>query len=107
MLLFSVLAIRVAFAVVLNAGAFIVWDVGTRPPLTLFADVRRALGTRRGIAAGAIRFVCGLALIWLAALAVGPVMPDRRTFTVAETGILIAALLLEMLVGPALRRTRR
>jgi hypothetical protein len=104
---YLILAVRLALAILLDAAAFIVWDVGTRPPLTLLADVRRAFVARQGVASGIARFLCGLALIVLACLVIGPTMPDRRTFTIAETGMLIVALLVEQLVGPDLRRRKR
>lgn len=104
--MFALLAVRIACAILLDALAFVVWDVGTRPPLTLAADVRRAFAARHGLVAGTLRFACGLALLMLAALVVGPSMPDRRTFTLTETAMLVAALLVEQLIGPDLRRKR-
>jgi hypothetical protein len=100
-------AVRLALAILLDAAALVIWDVGTRPPLTLVADVRRAVAQRRGLVAGTMRFLIGVALIALGAWVVGPMMPDRRTFTIVQTGILIAALIVEQLLGPDLRGRRR
>jgi hypothetical protein len=99
-------AVRFASAIVLDALAFIVWDVGTRPPLRLFADV--AAGIRRPAVAarGAARLLVGLALLLIAGYVVQPAMPDARTFTVLESGMIVAALLVEMLIGNDVRRLR-
>lgn len=104
--MFLALFARFALAIVLDAAAFTVWDLGTRAPLDLIADLRRAVASRRGLAAGAARFVGGAALLLLAAFVAGPALLNRRTFTVLETATLVAALLVEQLIGPDLRRRR-
>ncbi|MGD0052261.1 MAG: hypothetical protein ABSD03_10665 [Vulcanimicrobiaceae bacterium] len=104
--MFAVLVARLAVAVVLDVVAFVVWDVGTRAPLDLITDVRRAVAARRGLLAGSARFAVGAVLLLLAGLIAGPAMPDQRTFTLLETGMLIAALLVEQLIGPDLRGRR-
>jgi hypothetical protein len=96
-------AVRFASSIVLDALAFIVWDVGTRPPMRLVADV--AAGIRRPAVAarGALRFVLGLTLLLIAGYVARPAMPNARTFTVLETGMIVAALLVEMLIGNDVR----
>jgi len=89
---------------VLDAFAFVVWDVGTRPPLTLVRDLSRGLRRPRLFAQGLVRFATGVGLLILAALVARPAIPTVRAFTLIETGMLIAALLVEQLVGPDLRR---
>ena len=103
----GVVVLRFALAIVFNALAFTIWDVGTRPPMRLVRDV--VAGTREpvSVARGAVRFAIGFALLVLAALIARPAMPTMRAFTVLETLMLIAALLVEALVGPDLRATRR
>lgn len=98
---------RFALAIVFDALAFTVWDVGTRPPLTLAHDIARGVRLPRSLAAGTVRFLIGFGLLVLAAVIVMPSVRGLRTFTFIETGMLIAALLVEQLVGPDLRRRMR
>jgi hypothetical protein len=100
----AVVVLRFALAIVFDALAFTVWDVGTRPPTQLARDVVRGVRTPRILARGLVRFALGVALLFLAAEIARPAMPTLRTFMLIETGMLIAALLVENLVGPDLRR---
>lgn len=99
--------LRFVFAIVFDALAFTIWDVGTRPPMRLIRDVARGARNRRALARGCLRFAIGLALLILAALIARPAMPTMRAFTVIETGMLIAALLVESLIGTDLRASGR
>lgn len=100
----SALAVlRFAFAIVFDALAFTIWDVGTRPPRTLVRDVARGARVRGSLWRGIVRFAVGFMLLILAAFVARPAMPTMRAFTVIETGMLIAALLVESLVGTDLR----
>jgi hypothetical protein len=101
------LVLRFALSIALDALAFIVWDVGTRPPLRLWGDVVRGARMPRSFAFGTLRFVFGAALLFAAADVARPGMPTMRAFTFIETGMLVAALLVEQLVGPDLRRQLR
>jgi hypothetical protein len=103
----AVTVLRFAVAIVLNGLAFIVWDVGTRPPLVLARDVGRGLRRPNAVARGFVRFVLGCALLLLAAIVARPAIPTVRAFTLLETGMLIAALLVENLIGPDVRRRLR
>lgn len=100
-------ALRFAIAIVLDALAFIVWDVGTRPPLRLGRDIARGVRVPRSFALGLLRFIVGAVLLFAAADVARPGMPTMQAFTFIETGMLIAALLVEQLVGPDLRRQLR
>ncbi len=99
----GVVVLRFALAIVFDALAFTVWDVGTRPPLRLVRDVARGVRVPRVLANGLLRFLIGLGLLVLAALVARPAMPTMRAFTLIETGMIVAALLVEQLVGPDLR----
>ena len=99
--------VRFAFAIVLNAFAFTMWDVGTRPPLQLAQDIARGVRVPRIFALGILRFVVGLALLFAAADVARPAIPSLHAFTFLETGMLIAALLVETLIGPDVRRAMR
>lgn len=103
----AALALRFALSIGLDALAFIVWDVGTRPPLRLASDAARAIRIPRSLALGLLRFVVGGALLFAAADVARPGMPTMAAFTFIETGMLVAALLVEQLIGPDLRRALR
>ena len=103
----TALVVRFAIAIVLDALAFILWDVGTRPPLQLARDVARGARIPRVFAFGLLRLIVGAVLLFDAADVARPGMPTMQTFTFIETGMLIAALLVEQLVGPDLRRVMR
>jgi hypothetical protein len=103
----SALFLRFAVAIVFDALAFTVWDVGTRAPLTLIRDIARGVRIPRALGFGIVRFLIGFALLVLAAVVARPGLPSVRAFTFVETGMLIAALLVEQLVGPDLRRRLR
>ncbi|MDB5041777.1 MAG: hypothetical protein JWN27_2503 [Candidatus Eremiobacteraeota bacterium] len=98
---------RFAFAIVFDALAFVVWDVGTRPPLRLAHDVARGARVPRSLLRGVARFFAGAGLLVLAGVIARPAMPSVRAFTIIETGMLIAALLVEQLIGNDLRRAVR
>jgi hypothetical protein len=99
----GLVVLRFALAIVFDALAFTIWDVGTRPPLRLMRDVARGARVPQMLATGVLRFLVGLGLLVLAAVVARPAMPTMRTFTLIETGMIVAALLVEQLVGPDLR----
>ncbi len=94
--------IRFTLAIVLDALAFVIWDVGTRPPLQLLREVARGLRVPAVLGRGTIRLVVGGLLLLLAAVVARPAMPSMHVFTLLETGMLIAALIVEALIGPDL-----
>ena len=100
----GVVVMRFALAIVLDALAFTIWDIGTRPPLRLIRDVASGVRVPRVLARGVLRFLIGFGLLLLAAVVARPAMPTMRAFTLIETGMIVAALLVEQLVGPDLRR---
>ena len=100
----GVVVLRFALAIVFDALAFTIWDVGTRPPLRLVRDVANGVRVPRVLAQGFMRFLIGIGLLFLAAVVARPAMPTMRAFTLIETGMIVAALLVEQLVGPDLRR---
>ena len=99
--------VRFALAIVFDALAFTIWDVGTRPPLRLVRDVARGMRVPATLGRGLIRFAVGFGLLLLAALVARPAIPTVRAFTIIETGMLVAALLVEQLVGTDLRANAR
>ena len=103
----AVVVLRFAIAIAFDALAFIVWDVGTRPPTQLVRDVVRGVQSPQPFARGLIRLALGVALLFLAAVVARPAIPTLRAFMLIETGMLIAALLVENLIGPDLRHRLR
>lgn len=83
------------------------WDVGTRPPQRLLRDVAAGARDPAKLGAGLIRFCIGLLLLALAGLVARPALPTLRTYTVMETAMLVAALIVEQLVGDDLRGAAR
>lgn len=105
--MFAEAVVRFALAIALDALAFVVWEVGTRSPLRLIRDMIHGARIPRSLLRGALRFVAGAALLLAAGIVARPAMPTLRAFTLIETGMLIAALLVEQLVGADLRRALR
>ena len=101
-----VAALLFACAILLDTAAFVVWDVGTRPPHVLARDAATALRSPRDLVRGTLRFLVGLALLVLAVFVARPAIPTAEAFTVLETGMLIVALLVDALVGGELRARR-
>lgn len=101
-------AVRFAIAIILDALAFVIWDVGTRPPGALLRDLRAGVRVPRVFFAGLLRFGAGMGLLVLAGLIARPATPTGQAFTFLETWMVVAALLVEMLIGNDLRaRVRR
>jgi hypothetical protein len=91
---------------VLHGLAFLIWDIGTRAPAKLLADFRSACASLRAFARALGQFALGLVVLFAGAtltLSV-TVVNVRRDFEVLEAIAIIAGLLVEMLVGPPLRR---
>ncbi len=100
-------ATRIALAILLDTGALIIWDIGTRSPRRLIADVRVGVREPSALMRGVLRFLAGAVALYAAASISAPVVTSAFDFTVIECGALITALAVEQLVGPALRTTRR
>ena len=95
-----------AAAVLLHALAFVIWDIGTRAPAKLIADLRDAFTSLRVFVRAVWQFALGFAVLVAGAaltLSVSGVHV-RRDFAVLEGIAVIAGLLIEMLVGLSLRR---
>ncbi len=101
-------ALRFALAIAFDALAFIVWDIGTRPPFQLARDLAR--GARRPACSRAGCCGCspGCALLVAGFVVARPGFSTVRSFMLIQTGMLIAALIVESLIGTDLRaRVRR
>ena len=102
----AAIAVRIAVAILLDTAALIIWDIGTRSPARLIAEVRAGLGKRSSILYGSLRFVVGVIALLAAAAVSAPVTTRAVDFTVIECWALVTALVLEQLVGPDLRARR-
>jgi NCAIR mutase (PurE)-related protein len=100
-------AVRIALAILLDAAALIIWDIGTRSPARLLADVRAGLREARARTLGVARFLTGALALVLAAFVSAPVASRSVDFTIVECWALVTALILEQLIGPDLRARRR
>ncbi len=96
-------AIRIAAAILLDTLALVIWDLGTRPPGVLFADVARGIRDAGSIARAVVRVVAGLCAMVVGVLISAPVAVRALDFTIIECGALVCALVVEALVGPDLR----
>jgi hypothetical protein len=105
--LLAVDALRIALAILLDTAALIIWDIGSRSPLRLFADVRAGLRERRAIVRGMLRVVAGVLALMAAVAVSAPVATRAVDFTIIETWALVTALIVEQIVGPDLRIRRR
>src|SRR5579875_3878421 len=76
----------IAAAVLLHALSFIVWDIGTRPPARLLADIRGSASSLRALARALWQFVLGLAILCAGAMLMlsVTVVDVRRDFAVLE-----------------------
>jgi len=102
---FVELAIRVAGAILLDALAFIVWNVGTRTPLELVADLRKGLRDRRTLGIGIVSALVGFVFLMAATVLLLPAIADPgHDLSVAELSTFLVALLVELLIGDDIRR---
>ena len=83
---------------------FIVWNVGTRTPLELVSDIRRAGRDARAFFLGLIAFAVGLIFIVAALVLVLPAIGVDADVWPTLVLMFVVALAIELLVGPALRR---
>lgn len=99
------LAARLAGALVLDALAFIVWNVGTRTPLALIADLRKGLHDGRALGIGIVSAIVGFVFIMAATVLLLPAIANpARDLSVLELLTFLVALLVEILVGDDVRR---
>ena len=89
----------------MHALAFIIWDIGSRPPSRLVSDLRGGFSSARVLVRGLWRFGLGTVILLAGALLMlGITLFDVRTeFTVLETIAIVAGLFVETLVGATIR----
>ncbi len=84
--------------------AFIVWNVGTRSPIMLVNDIRRAGRNPRTIILGAIAFAVGLIFIVAALVLVLAIVDFEAELWPTLVLMFLVALAIELLIGPDVRR---
>jgi hypothetical protein len=92
-------------AIVCAAAGLILWDVGTRSPGRALADIAAARTKRLPLAPGIARFIAGFAFLAVSVALVYLAVPAGlfAWYGVFQTGALLAALLVELLVGDDVR----
>ncbi len=99
----AIAALQIAGSIVLDTLALVVWDIGTRSPLRLVGDVRRALARRTGFRRAAIRLMIGAFALGAGTMVSAPLATRPIDFTIIECWAIVTALVVEQLVGPDLR----
>jgi hypothetical protein len=91
--------LRVAAAIIVDAGAFFFWNLASRSPQNLARDL--AAGAKKPAVAlrGLARFTGGLLLLLAGAILVLPLAIQVHTFTVLEIWTVLTGLLVEQLIG--------
>ena len=91
----------------LDIAALVIWNVGTRSPVRMFADLRTALRQRSNVSRGWIRFFSGALAVALAVSVSAPIAIDVRSVGIIDSWELVTALIVEQLIGPDLRAEQR
>jgi hypothetical protein len=98
--------LRVAAAIIVDAGAFFFWDLASRSPLNLARDLAAGASKPASALRGLARFTGGLLLLVAGAVLVLPLAIQVRTFTVLEIWTVLTGLLVEQLIGSGTRARR-
>ena len=101
------IALRFAMAIACDALAFIIWDIGTRAPSQLVSDLARGARRPGVLARGLLRLALGCALLVAGFVIARPGFTTVRSFMLIQTGMLIAALIVENLIGSDVRTNVR
>jgi hypothetical protein len=92
---------------VLFSIAFSVWNVGTRPPERLVADIRSGLRDRAILRRGLFHFFTGAIAIVVGFVVLEPTAARFHNRTLIESLPIVTALIVEQLIGPDLRARSR
>ncbi len=94
-----------AGGIILETLALVVWNIGTRTPVMFLRDLSSALRRRRGIFAGIMSFIVGAIFAVAGVVLMLPAIPNPSLELIpVEFGSIVAALAIELLIGPDLRR---
>jgi len=94
--------IRLAVAIVCDFLALAIWNIGTRPPGQLIADIRAGIRLRATFMRGLAAFLWGWILLFVGIIALIPIV-RLHVLGLVEVYTVIAALILEQLLGADLR----
>jgi hypothetical protein len=90
---------------VLETLALVVWNVGSRSPIGVVRDARKALMKPQAIVAGLLALVVGLIFVAAATVLLLPAVPNPQVyFAPVQICTLLIALAIEFLIGADLRR---
>jgi hypothetical protein len=104
-LIFADAALRLAGAILLEALALVVWNIGTRSPSALLRDIAVAAREPRTLFAGSLSLVVGLIFVAAATVLILPALPNPDSDLVpVEIFTFLVALGIELLVGDDVRR---
>ena len=98
--------VRVIGSIACASVTLIIWDVGTRSPSRLIADIVKASRNARALFYGAIRFLVGLLFAAFSVALMLFVVPENEVqrYTLYEIGAFLTALAVEFLIGDDVRR---
>lgn len=89
----------------LETLALVVWNVGSRSPIGVVRDARKALMKPQAIVAGLLALVVGLIFVAAATVLLLPAVPNPQVyFAPVQICTLLIALAIEFLIGADLRR---
>lgn len=97
-------ALRIALAILLDTATLVLWNIGSRSPLRLWADIRAGLRRPTVVVRGVVRFLTGAGALVLGAMVIAPLDAYGSFFAV---GALIVAFVVEQLIGSDLQFRRR
>ncbi len=95
-------ALRLAAAIVCDFLALAIWNIGTRPPAQLIADIRSGVRSRATFVRGLAAILWGTLLLLVGVIALSPTVRST-VLGLVEVYTVIAALVLEQLLGADLR----
>jgi hypothetical protein len=99
--------LRLALAIIADAGAFLLWNLASRSPARLVRDLATGFSRPSTALLAVARTTGGFTLLVIGAALVLPLSIQLRTFTVLETWTVLTGLLVEQLIGADLRRAPR
>jgi hypothetical protein len=92
---------------VLFAIAFSLWNIGTRPPAQLIADVRRGFSDLAILRRGLFYFLAGVIAVAVGYFVLDPTKARVHNPAVIDVIPIATALIIEQLIGPDLRARYR
>ncbi len=91
----------------LDACAFLVWNLASRSPAQLLRDLASGFSRPAVAGEGIVRALAGVLLLAAAAVALEAVSIGSRTYLILETWTVLTGLLVEQLIGPDVRAWRQ